>query len=110
MPVRFVLADSFMKNGLERLVEGLYLSICLGVVRGRMTMLKPYLGCYLFHHFILKVTHMINNNLTRDTKPDDNLIEYEEGDSILVGFNCRNGLIPLSKVVYGHDNVLILPI
>jgi hypothetical protein len=45
MPVRFILADSFLKNGLERLVDGLYLSIFLGVVRGRMTMLKPHLGC-----------------------------------------------------------------
>jgi hypothetical protein len=45
MPVRFTLADIFLQNGLERLVDGLYLSIFLGVVRGRMTMLKPQLGC-----------------------------------------------------------------
>jgi hypothetical protein len=67
MPVRFVLADNFLQNGLQRLVDGLYLSIFLGVVRGRMTMLKPQLGCYLFHHFILKVTAMSNDNITRDT-------------------------------------------
>jgi hypothetical protein len=44
MPVRFVLADGSLQNGLERLVDGLYLSIFLGVVRGIMTMLKPHLG------------------------------------------------------------------
>jgi hypothetical protein len=74
-----------------------------------MTMLKPHLGWYLFHHFILKVTSMISDNHTRDPKPDDNLIEYEEGDSILIGFNCRHGLNPLIKVFYDHDNVLMIP-
>jgi hypothetical protein len=70
-----------LKNGLERVVDDLYLSIFLGVIRRRMTMSKPQLRCYFFHHFILKVTAMINENLTRDTKPGDNFIEYEEGSS-----------------------------
>jgi hypothetical protein len=109
VPVKFTLADYFLQNGLERLVDNLYLSIFLGVVRGRMAMLKPQFGCYLFHHFILKVTAMISDNLTRDTKSGDNLIEYEEGDSLPIGFNCRNVFDPLNKVVYDHDNVLIPP-
>jgi hypothetical protein len=41
MSVIFSLADIFLQNGLERLVHGLCLSFFLGVVRGRMTMLKP---------------------------------------------------------------------
>jgi hypothetical protein len=83
--------------------------ITLGEVRGRMTMLKTQLGCYLFHHFILKVTAMISDNLTRDTEPGDNMMEYEEGDSIPIRFNYKHGLGPLSKLVYDHDNVLIPP-
>jgi hypothetical protein len=52
---------------------------------------------------------MINENITRDSESGYNLIEYEEGSSLPVGFNCRHGFIPLSKVVYDHDNVLIPP-
>jgi hypothetical protein len=52
---------------------------------------------------------MINDNLTWDFEPGDNLIEYKEGDSILIGFNCRHGLNPPIKVVYGHDNVVMPP-
>jgi hypothetical protein len=109
MPVRFVLADSFLQNGLDRLFDGLYLSILLGVVRIIMTMLKPQLGCYLFHHLFLKVTAIISDNLTWDTEPGDNLIEYEEGSNIPIIFNCRHGLGPPSKVVYGLDNVFMPP-
>jgi hypothetical protein len=45
MPVGFSLADSFLQNGLERLVYDLYLSICLGVLRGIMDMFKPHFRC-----------------------------------------------------------------
>ena len=78
MPVIFVLANNFLQNGLERLIDVLYLSIFLGVVRGRMTMLKPQFICYFFHHFIMKVTAMINDNLTWDYEPGYNLIEHEQ--------------------------------
>ena len=109
MPVIFAMADSFLQNDFERLVHSLYLSIFLVVVRERMTILKPQLGCYLFHYFILKLTAMINDNLTWDAELGNNLIEYEECDIIHVGFNCRNGFDPRSKVFYGHDNVMIPP-
>jgi hypothetical protein len=49
---------------------------------------------------------MINENLTQDSEPGYNLIEYEEGNNIPIGFYCRNGLEPLTKVVYDHVNVL----
>ena len=71
-------------------------------------MLKPHLGCYLFHHFVMKVTTMMGDNITWDTEPSDNLIEYEEGRSLPIIFNCRHGLDPLIKVVYDHNNVLML--
>ena len=72
-------------------------------------MSKPQHSFQLFHHLILKVTTMVSDNLTRDIEPSNNLIEYEEGNSLPIGFNCRNGLNPLHKVVYDHDNVLIPP-
>jgi hypothetical protein len=109
MPVRLTLADSFLQNGLERIVYSLYLSIFLGVLRGSMTMLKPQFRCYFLHHFIPKVTAIISDNVTRDSEPGYNLIEYEEGTSITIGFNYRHGLKKLGKVVYDHDNVLIPP-
>ena len=70
-------------------------------------MLKPQFIYYLFHHIILKVTSMVSDNLTRDTELGDNMFEYEEGCSIPIIFNCRHGLVPLSKVVDDHDNVFI---
>jgi hypothetical protein len=57
----------------------------------------------------MKVTAMINDNLTRDTEPGDNLIEYEEGNNLPIGFHGRHGFDPLSKVVDDHDNMLIPP-
>jgi hypothetical protein len=52
---------------------------------------------------------MISDNLLRDSKPSYNLIEYEERNSLTIGFKCRHGLRPLSKVVYDHDNVMMPP-
>jgi hypothetical protein len=109
MSVIFSLVDGFMKNGLERLVHGLYLSIFLGIVRGRMTMFKPQFRCKFFHNFVLKVTSIINDNINRDSEPRNNLIEHEECSSIAIVFNCRHGLNSLGKVVYDHNNVLTAP-
>ena len=67
-----------------------------------MTMSKPQLRCYLYHHFIMKVTSMVSDNLTRDLEPGDNLIEYKEGGSPPIIFNYRHVLDPLSKVVDDH--------
>jgi hypothetical protein len=50
---------------------------------------------------------MVSDNLTWDTEPGDNLIEYEEGCSLPIRFNCSHGLDPLIKVVDDHDNVLM---
>jgi hypothetical protein len=57
----------------------------------------------------MKVTSMISDNITWDTEHGNNLIKYKEGCSIPIGFNYMHGLSPLSKVVDGHDNVLIPP-
>jgi hypothetical protein len=52
---------------------------------------------------------MVSDNLTRDTEPDDNLIEYKESCSLPIVLNYKHGLSPLSKVVDNHDNVLMPP-
>ena len=52
---------------------------------------------------------MVSDTLTQDTKPGDNLVQYKEGCSLPIGFNCRRGLGPLSKLVDGHNNVLMPP-
>jgi hypothetical protein len=50
---------------------------------------------------------MVSDNISRDTEPGDNLIEYEEGCNLPIRFNCSHGLNRLSKVVDDHNNVLI---
>jgi len=50
---------------------------------------------------------MVNDNITRDTELSDDLIEYEEGCSLPIGFNCRHVFEPISKVFDDHDNVLM---
>jgi hypothetical protein len=52
---------------------------------------------------------MISENLTRDIELGDNLIEYEEGDNIPIGFNHRHVLNTLIKLFDDHDNVFIPP-
>jgi hypothetical protein len=52
---------------------------------------------------------MISDNLTLDFERGYNLIEEEENKSLTIIFNYRHGLIPLSKVIYDHDNVFMAP-
>jgi hypothetical protein len=55
----------------------------------------------------MKVTPMISDNLTQDYEPSYTLIEYEEGDSIPIIFNYRHGIVPLIKLFYGYDSMLM---
>jgi hypothetical protein len=55
------------------------------------------------------MTAMIGDNLTRDTEPSDNLVEYEKRCSLPIGFHGRHGFGPLGEVVDNHDNVLMPP-
>jgi hypothetical protein len=52
---------------------------------------------------------MISDNLTRDIKPGDNLVEYKKTCSLPIRFHGRHGFDPLGEVVDNHDNVLIPP-
>jgi len=50
---------------------------------------------------------MVSDNLSRNTKSSDSLIEYEERCSLPIRLNCGHGLDPLGKVVDDHDNMLM---
>ena len=52
---------------------------------------------------------MISDNLTRDTEPDDNLVEYKKSCSLPIEFHSRHGFDPLGEVVNNNDNVFIPP-
>jgi hypothetical protein len=71
--------------------------------------LETLLGFCHCNTLSLIVTAMVSDNLTWDTEPGDNLIEYEEGCCLPIRFNCSHGLGPLIKVVDDHDNVLMPP-
>ena len=72
-------------------------------------MFKPHLRRYFYHHFILKMIAMINDNLTRDIELGDNLVEYEKSCNLPIGFHSRHGFGPPGEVVDSHDNVLMPP-
>jgi hypothetical protein len=81
-----------------------------GLCQGSLFLLETLLRPCHCNTLSLIVTAMFSDNLTRDTEPSDNLIEYEEGCSLPIRFNCSHGLGPLINLVDDHDNVLIPPI
>ena len=61
----------------------------------------------LSHHTILKMTAMISDNLSRNTKTSNNLVEKKKSCSLTIIPKSRHSLDPLRKVVYCYDNVLV---
>ena len=57
---------------------------------------------------ILEITAMVNDNLSRDTEPWDNLIEKEQYYYFTIIFISGHVLSSLFEVVYGHDNVPVI--
>jgi hypothetical protein len=55
------------------------------------------------------MTTMISDNITQDTEPGDNLVEYENICSLPIGFHGRHGFGHLGEVVNSHNNVLMPP-
>jgi hypothetical protein len=51
------------------------------------------------HHKILKMTTMISNDGLRDTKPSNDMIEYEQCCSFLSVIKCRHRLDPCWPLV-----------
>jgi hypothetical protein len=52
---------------------------------------------------------VISDNITQDSEPGYNLIEHKKCSGLTMIFNYKNGLSPLTKVVYGRNNVLMPP-
>lgn len=51
---------------------------------------------------------MVSENLFRNTELGNKLIEEKQGHSLAVILEIGHGLGPLSKVVYDHDDTLVI--
>ena len=52
---------------------------------------------------------MVSDNLLWNTKPGDNLIEHEVRFRLTIGFKGRHCLLPLPKVAYNDNDILVPP-
>jgi hypothetical protein len=52
---------------------------------------------------------MIIENISWDSEPRYNMVEYKEFCSPTIIFNGRHGLYPFSKLIHNHDNMLVPP-
>ena len=72
-----------------------------------MLLLKSKFQIQLIHHLTLKVTAMISDNLSRNTKTSNNLVEKKKSCSLTIIPKSRHSLDPLRKVVYCYNNILV---
>jgi hypothetical protein len=72
-------------------------------------MAKTQLFSEFEHHNISKMTTMINNNGLRDTKPSNDMIEYEQCCSFPGVLKCRHCLDPFSEIVHNYNDVSMPP-
>jgi hypothetical protein len=61
------------------------------------------------HHEIAKMTTMVSDDGLRDTKPSNDMIEYEQHYSFPGIIKCRHRLGPFSEIIHGYDNVSMPP-
>ena len=52
---------------------------------------------------------MVSDKLFQNPEPSNNLVEYEVGDCLIVGFNCRHSLSPFREVINIHYDMMIPP-
>ena len=52
---------------------------------------------------------MVNDNLFRDTKSCDNLVENEKNFSLPISFIGGHCLCPLGEVIYSDNDVFVPP-
>ena len=69
--------DHAMDHSFQDFVNGLYLTIRLGVIRCRVFMTKTQLGTELAHHVVPKVGPMIGHDGLWNTEPRNNVVKYE---------------------------------
>jgi hypothetical protein len=57
------------------------------------------------HHEIVKMTTMVNDDGFRETKPSNNMIEYEKRYSFPSIIKYRHRLDPFSEIIHRNNNV-----
>ena len=71
--------------------------------------MQTQLRSQLRHHIIPKMETMISNNVFWDTKPSNNVIEYELSSCLTVDDKCRHCFGPFGEVVHGYDTISMPP-
>ena len=74
-----------------------------------MFLFKPYHSGQFGHYAVLKVTAMVSDNLFRNTKTHDNLVENEKICSFPVSLIGGHYLFPLREVIHSDNNVFVPP-
>jgi hypothetical protein len=73
-------------------------------------MSKTQLLSKFINHEIVKMTTMVSDYGLRDTKPSNDMIEYEQHCSFLGIIKCKHCLGPFSEIIHGYNNVSMTPI
>ena len=66
-------------------------------------------GSQLRHHIMLKIGTIISNDGLRDTKPRNDVIEYELNCCLTISDKCRHFFDPFGEVVNGYDDISMPP-
>jgi hypothetical protein len=61
------------------------------------------------HREIEKMTTMVNDDVLRDTKSSNDMIEYEQCCSFPGIIKCRHRRDPFSEIIHDYDNVYMPP-
>ena len=72
-------------------------------------MMQAQLGSQLRHHIMSKMGTMIDNDGLRDTKPRNDVIEYELSCCLTVGGKCRNFFDPFGEVINQYNDTIMPP-
>ena len=94
-----------LKHSDKEFVHSFNLAIGLRVVRRLAVVTQTQLRSQLCHHLMPKMGTMIGNDGLSDTKPSNNVIEYELGSCLTVGGKCRHFFSPFGEVVHDYDNI-----
>ena len=71
--------------------------------------MQTQLRSQLRHHIMLKMGTMIGNDGLRDTKPSNNMIDYELSRYLTISGKCRHFFGPFFEVVHGYNDISMPP-
>jgi len=63
----------------------------------------------IFHHVILEMRSMINNDGLRDTKSSYDMVKKKLSGSFNVNVTCGYRLGPFSKIINDDDDITMTP-